>query len=74
MFPAGTTNCSGAAPGGEAAYEEAMVTPGLRDGRTTGAQVETTQIAPTILSLLGLNPYELQAVQIEHTQVLPGLR
>ena len=34
-------------------------------------QVETTQIAPTILSLLGLNPASLQAVQQEHTAVLP---
>jgi hypothetical protein len=33
--------------------------------------VETTQIAPTILSLLHLNPAALQAVRIEHTQVLP---
>jgi hypothetical protein len=37
------------------------------------APVETTQIAPTILSLLGLDPGELQAVRIEHTRVLPGL-
>jgi predicted AlkP superfamily pyrophosphatase or phosphodiesterase len=51
-----------------------VVAPGLRDGRTIGAPVETTQIAPTILRLLGLNPGELQAVQIEHTQVLPGLK
>ena len=51
-----------------------VVAPGLRYGRTIWASVETTQIAPTILRLLGLNPYELQAVQIEHTQVLPGLR
>jgi hypothetical protein len=51
-----------------------VVTPSLRDGRTIGASVETTQIAPTILRLLGLNPDELQAVRIEHTQVLPGLR
>jgi len=35
--------------------------------------VETTQVAPTILALLGLNPWELKAVQIEHTQVLPCL-
>jgi hypothetical protein len=34
-------------------------------------QVETTQIAPTILTLLGLNPDYLQAVQIEHTATLP---
>jgi hypothetical protein len=36
--------------------------------------VETTQVAPTILALLGLNPHALTAVQIEGTQVLPGLR
>ena len=35
--------------------------------------VETTQVAPTILALLGLNPHALTAVQIEGTQVLPGL-
>ena len=37
------------------------------------AWVETTQVAPTILELLGLRPSDLQAVQIEHTRVLPGL-
>lgn len=47
--------------------------PGLRHGQAVGAQVGTTQIAPTILRLLGLNPRALQAVQIEHTKVLPGL-
>jgi arylsulfatase A-like enzyme len=36
--------------------------------------VETTQVAPTILQLLGLDPGSLQAVQQEGTQVLPGLR
>ena len=51
-----------------------VVVPGLRYGHVFGAAVETTQIAPTILKLLGLNPRELQAVRIEHTQVLPGLR
>jgi arylsulfatase A-like enzyme len=35
--------------------------------------VETTQVAPTILKLLGLSPSSLQAVQLEGTQVLPGL-
>ena len=35
--------------------------------------VETTQVAPTILALLGLNPHALTAVKIEGTQVLPGL-
>jgi phosphoglycerol transferase MdoB-like AlkP superfamily enzyme len=34
--------------------------------------VETTQVAPTILKLLGLNPGDLQAVKIEHTSVLAG--
>ncbi len=37
-----------------------------------GGWVETTQIAPTILKLLGLNPSSLQAVKDEGTQVLPG--
>ncbi len=36
-------------------------------------KVETRQIAPTILEALGLDPEELQAVQIENTQALPGL-
>ena len=35
--------------------------------------VETTQIAPTILRLLGLDPDSLDAVRIEGTRVLPGL-
>ena len=35
--------------------------------------VETTQIAPTILRLLGLDPGALQAVQQEHTRALPTL-
>jgi hypothetical protein len=39
-----------------------------------GADVETTQIAPTILRLLGLDVDALQAVRIEGTKVLPGLR
>jgi hypothetical protein len=37
------------------------------------ASVETTQVAPTILRLLGLDPDALQAVQIEHTRVLPAI-
>ena len=36
-----------------------------------GSPVETTQIAPTILELLGLDPNALQAVQAEHTSALP---
>ena len=37
------------------------------------AWVETTQVAPTILRLLGLDPRALQAVQIEGTRVLPSI-
>jgi Type I phosphodiesterase / nucleotide pyrophosphatase len=37
---------------------------------TRSMAVETTQIAPTILQLLGLSPNALQAVQIERTPVL----
>jgi hypothetical protein len=40
-------------------------------GSVDGTAVETTQIAPTILRLLGLDPAALKAVQIEHTAVLP---
>jgi arylsulfatase A-like enzyme len=40
---------------------------------TVTTAVETLQIAPTILEALGLDPNQLQAVQKEHTQVLPGL-
>jgi hypothetical protein len=50
-----------------------VVVPGLHHSRVIDDSVETTQIAPTILKLLGLNPWALQAVLIEHTQVLPGL-
>jgi arylsulfatase A-like enzyme len=49
-------------------YAPGAVAPGTHwDG------VETTQIAPTILSLLGLDPDALQAVRIEGTRVLPGV-
>ena len=41
------------------------------DHVVSSARVVTTQIAPTILRLLGLNPNALQAVQIEHTRALP---
>jgi len=40
-------------------------------GEVVNSWVETTQIAPTILELLGLNPHQLKAVQIEHTRALP---
>jgi len=41
--------------------------------RTVTAWVETMQVAPTILQVLGLDPGSLDAVQAEGTQVLPGL-
>jgi hypothetical protein len=44
--------------------------PGAFGGTASTKPVETTQIAPTILKLLGLNPNELQAVQTEGTQPL----
>ncbi|MGW4568300.1 alkaline phosphatase family protein [Streptomyces sp. NPDC004561] len=40
-------------------------------GARVDGTVETTQIAPTILRLLGLNPQALDAVRIEHTRALP---
>jgi hypothetical protein len=47
--------------------------PGNVRPASSGRWVETTQVAPTILQLLGLNPRALDAVQIEGTQVLPGI-
>lgn len=47
--------------------------PGIKAGTESG-EVETRQVAPTVLSLLGLDPAALDAVQKEGTQVLPGLR
>ncbi len=41
--------------------------------QTNDSFVETKQVAPTILSLLGLDPNSLQAVRAEGTPVLPGL-
>jgi arylsulfatase A-like enzyme len=39
---------------------------------TVTQPVETRQVAPTILTALGLNPAKLNAVQTEGTQALPG--
>jgi hypothetical protein len=41
--------------------------------KTVTAPVETAQVAPTILQAMGLDPNNLQAVQMEHTQVLPAV-
>lgn len=46
--------------------------PGLQ-AKTVTSFVETKQVAPTILSILGLDPNSLDAVKMESTQVLPGL-
>jgi len=40
---------------------------------TITTPVQTAQVAPTILQALGLTPRALQAVQIQGTEVLPGL-
>jgi hypothetical protein len=50
----------------------AGVTPSF-GGHTVTIPVETTQIAPTILRLLGLDPGSLKAVRLEGTRVLPDL-
>ena len=46
--------------------------PGLQT-KTVHSFVETAQVAPTILQLLGLNPNALDAVRTEGTAVLPDL-
>jgi len=43
------------------------------DASTVTSFVETTQVAPTILEALGLDPGQLDGVKIEGTPVLPGL-
>ncbi len=42
-------------------------------GKSIKTAVTTTQVAPTILEALGLDPQDLQAVQKEGTVALPGL-
>jgi hypothetical protein len=58
---------------GEAAADYFEVRPGEPVDRheVDATPVETTQIAPTILQLLGLDPDALKAVRIEHTRALP---
>lgn len=46
------------------------VTRATGSGQTVSTPVETTQIAPTILALLGLDPRSLDAVRVEGTPVL----
>jgi len=47
--------------------------PGTVEPGSSNDRVGTTQVAPTILQLLGLDPRALKAVKIEGTRVLPGL-
>ena len=46
---------------------------GVHGRATVDRPVLTTQIAPTMLRLLGIDPNELRAVRAEHTEVLPQL-
>jgi arylsulfatase A-like enzyme len=46
--------------------------PHLR-AKTLYSFVETAQVAPTILKILGLDPNRLDAVRVEGTPVLPGI-
>ena len=41
------------------------------EGKIVNDAVRTYQVAPTILSTLGLDPHKLDAVRIEGVQVLP---
>ncbi|MEU4674442.1 alkaline phosphatase family protein [Amycolatopsis sp. NPDC023774] len=61
--------------GGAAADDRSvpLVVSGTGRGRSVGGAVETTQIAPTILRLLHLDPRSLAAVRVEGTRVLPEL-
>lgn len=60
--------------GGNATYDRHVPIivwgPGVA-GKKVSTNVTTTQIAPTILHMLGLNPNSLQAVVREGTKVLP---
>lgn len=47
--------------------------PSVRNGVVVTQLVSTSQVAPTILTLLGISPNELQAVVQENTQILPKL-
>jgi hypothetical protein len=48
-----------------------VVGPG-RHGQIVNEEVHTTQVAPTILRALGIDPRELQAVRMEDTVALPS--
>ncbi len=62
----------GGANAGDRDVPIVVYAPGAVRPRVFGQGVETTQIAPTIVHLLGLSPKKLKAVRIEGTKVLPG--
>jgi len=71
------TSATKIAEHGGFSYDETAVpllvsSPAMK-GSETMALVTTTQIAPTILKALGLDPQALKAVRQEHTQPLIGL-
>jgi arylsulfatase A-like enzyme len=43
------------------------------EARVVKTPIATSQVAPTILKALGLDPEALESVRVEHTPVLPGL-
>ncbi len=47
--------------------------PALKSAKTVATSVSTTQVAPTILTALGLKPSQLEGVQKEGTAILPSL-
>ncbi|MDP4179878.1 MAG: choice-of-anchor A family protein [Bacillota bacterium] len=47
--------------------------PGIKNPRVNTSNVLTTQVAPTILKFLAIDPNTLLAVQKERAQVLPGI-
>ena len=73
MYTSGTGKIAehGGANPGDRDVALVVDAPGLTH-RVVNQPVETTQIAPTIVKLLGLNPDKLQAVRREGTKVLPG--
>jgi type I phosphodiesterase/nucleotide pyrophosphatase len=71
------TSATKIAEHGGFSYDETAVpilvsTAGMKS-QETAALVTTTQIAPTILRALGLDPQALKSVRLEHTQPLAGL-
>jgi arylsulfatase A-like enzyme len=42
------------------------------EAKTVHADVSTTQVAPTILKVLGIDPKKLDGVRLEGTAVLPS--